>query len=207
MRRPTKACPFCETPRPLRRLQGRAHPRPLHHRSRQDPAEPPERRVRAASASAEHRDQARALPRADSVHAGSAGLTCRTPRPRRRPSAGGGSSSSRSRRSCSSRRTRRCARCCRSRRRCSSCSRRSPRAVSWAGGPEAGCCSPSSGSGSPRGCSRSPRVPGSFYNLVRGWSLLLAGCVRPGLPVRQPASVLLARAGDAVARARRSCCS
>ena len=91
MRRPTKACPFCETPRPLRRLQGRAHPRPLHHRSRQDPAEPPERRVRAAPASAEHRDQARALPRDPPVHAGSAGLSMQRRRvPRRRSERGWG---------------------------------------------------------------------------------------------------------------------
>ncbi len=81
MRRPQKACPFCESARPLRRLQGRSHARPFHHGSRQDPPEPPERHVLAPPASALDRDQARSIPGDHSVHAGPPALAMTDPAP------------------------------------------------------------------------------------------------------------------------------
>ena len=187
MRRPTKACPFCETPRPLRRLQGRAHARPLHHRSRQDPAEPPERRVRAAPASAEHRDQARALPGAAPVHAGPAGLTWKTlaaPAPSERgwgklllalaaflfipavhaaarAAAGGGHAPP-------------------------ARSPRSPRAVSWGGGRAGGCCWPSSGSGSRLWMLAAARAGRAVLQPRARLEPAPRRIVRARLPVREP---------------------
>src|SRR6266404_2870835 len=52
------------------RLQGRSHARPLPHRARQDSPEPVVGDVRASSAPARHRDQARAPARAAALHQG-----------------------------------------------------------------------------------------------------------------------------------------
>ncbi|CAA9328120.1 MAG: SSU ribosomal protein S18p @ SSU ribosomal protein S18p, zinc-independent, partial [uncultured Gemmatimonadaceae bacterium] len=60
--------PVLRDPRPLRRLQGRPHAGPLHHRPRQDPPEPAERHVCAAPAPALDRREARPPSRADPLH-------------------------------------------------------------------------------------------------------------------------------------------
>ena len=79
MARTRKTCPICESGVRHDRLQGRAPAVALHHGARQDPPAAHQRDVRAAPASAEHGDQARALPGAHPVHRGTRGLMARRP--------------------------------------------------------------------------------------------------------------------------------
>src|SRR5687767_7707277 len=67
---PREGLPVLRIAHSLRGLQGRPHAWSLHHRPRQDFAEPVERHVRAPSAAAVDGNQTGALSRADSVHQG-----------------------------------------------------------------------------------------------------------------------------------------